>query len=161
MNFLRTCAALATRTRFEFIAQRRIQPHQSQSFTIFANAFTLSDPVTETNTKSKYRRLGLKAKRRTPSEKRADRIDRDPVERAARRLQPLPKQQRWKGVVVSSRQNKTVMVEVGWTVLVPKYNKYITKRRKFPVHDEANIFLFAAQIFYIFFSLIDFQILGP
>ncbi len=41
-----------------------------------------------------------------------------------------------KGVVVSDSMDKTVVVLVSRYVKHPKYKKYITKSKKFKVHDE-------------------------
>jgi small subunit ribosomal protein S17 len=44
------------------------------------------------------------------------------------------------GLVVSDKADKTVTVEVRRNVLHPLYKKYIRKRTRFHVHDEANAF---------------------
>ena len=44
------------------------------------------------------------------------------------------------GLVVSDKADKTVTVEVRRNVLHPLYKKYIRKRTRFQVHDEANAF---------------------
>jgi len=62
-----------------------------------------------------------------------------PEERKARRLTPLPKNDRYTGTVVSSRMQKTVMVEVTRLVKNEKYQKIVAKRRKFAVHDEDDV----------------------
>ncbi|MEO0091300.1 MAG: 30S ribosomal protein S17 [candidate division WOR-3 bacterium] len=43
-----------------------------------------------------------------------------------------------KGIVISNKMNKTVVVVVERKVLHPKYKKYITKRTKLYAHDEKN-----------------------
>lgn len=40
------------------------------------------------------------------------------------------------GVVVSTKMQKTVVVAVSRKVRHPKYQKYVTSRRKFLAHDE-------------------------
>ena len=42
------------------------------------------------------------------------------------------------GVVLSNRMQKTVVVAVERIVLHPKYKKYLKRRTKLKVHDEAN-----------------------
>jgi small subunit ribosomal protein S17 len=42
------------------------------------------------------------------------------------------------GVVVSDKMDKTVVVEVGRTVLHAVYKKYLRRRKRFMVHDEEN-----------------------
>lgn len=40
------------------------------------------------------------------------------------------------GVVVSTKMNKTIVVSVTRKVRHPKYQKYVTRRHKYLVHDE-------------------------
>lgn len=42
------------------------------------------------------------------------------------------------GVVVSDKMDKTVVVSVSRFIKVPKYNKYITRDKKFKAHDPEN-----------------------
>lgn len=42
------------------------------------------------------------------------------------------------GRVVSDKMDKTVVVEVERRVLHPKYQKYVSRRRRFKAHDEDN-----------------------
>ena len=42
------------------------------------------------------------------------------------------------GRVVSDKMDKTVVVEVERRVLHPKYQKYVSRRRRFKAHDEEN-----------------------
>ncbi|GIW40108.1 MAG: 30S ribosomal protein S17 [Candidatus Binatia bacterium] len=43
-----------------------------------------------------------------------------------------------RGVVVSDKMDKTVVVQVERLVRHPKYGKYVRRRKKFKAHDEAN-----------------------
>ena len=43
-----------------------------------------------------------------------------------------------KGVVVSSRMQKTVVVSVERIIMHPKYKKYLKRRTKVKAHDEKN-----------------------
>ncbi len=43
-----------------------------------------------------------------------------------------------KGVVVSDKMAKTIVVEVGRYVKHPLYGKYIKKSKRYKVHDEKN-----------------------
>ncbi|CAO5683247.1 MAG: 30S ribosomal protein S17 [Holosporales bacterium] len=43
------------------------------------------------------------------------------------------------GVVVSSKANKTITVEVESNVMHPMYRKYIKRHKKYAAHDEANV----------------------
>lgn len=42
------------------------------------------------------------------------------------------------GVVVSDKMKDTIVVSVDRYVKVPKYNKYITRSKKFKAHDAGN-----------------------
>ncbi len=42
------------------------------------------------------------------------------------------------GVVVSDKMKDTIVVSVERYVKVPKYNKYVTKTKKFKAHDAGN-----------------------
>jgi small subunit ribosomal protein S17 len=44
-----------------------------------------------------------------------------------------------KGVVVSDKMDKTVVVAVSRYVKVPVYGKYVTKTKKYKAHDEKNV----------------------
>ncbi|MGH7827407.1 MAG: 30S ribosomal protein S17 [Candidatus Binatia bacterium] len=43
-----------------------------------------------------------------------------------------------RGVVISDRMQKTVVVSVERTVMHPKYKKYLRRRTKVKAHDENN-----------------------
>ena len=43
-----------------------------------------------------------------------------------------------RGVVVSNKMDKTVVVEVTRRVAHPKYKKYIKRRKRYMAHDVAN-----------------------
>jgi small subunit ribosomal protein S17 len=43
-----------------------------------------------------------------------------------------------RGVVVSNKMEKTVVVEVTRRVLHPKYKKYIKRRKRYKAHDASN-----------------------
>lgn len=43
-----------------------------------------------------------------------------------------------KGVVVSDKMDKTVVVKVETLKLHPKYHKYVKKGKKYVAHDEVN-----------------------
>ena len=45
-----------------------------------------------------------------------------------------------KGVVVSDKADKTVVVRVSRGIMHPLYKKYITKSKKFAAHDEGNVY---------------------
>lgn len=45
-----------------------------------------------------------------------------------------------KGVVVSDKADKTIIVKVDRRFMHPVYKKYITKSKKYAAHDEKNAF---------------------
>jgi len=45
-----------------------------------------------------------------------------------------------RGVVVSDKMQKTVVVEVGRFVKHPKYGKYMKQSKKYKAHDEENLY---------------------
>jgi len=45
---------------------------------------------------------------------------------------------RLKGIVISDKMDKSVIVTVERRTRHPLYKKYITRRKKFAAHDEAN-----------------------
>jgi len=42
------------------------------------------------------------------------------------------------GVVVSNKMDKTVVVSVSRYVKIPKYNKYVSRDKRFKAHDPEN-----------------------
>ena len=50
------------------------------------------------------------------------------------------------GVVVSAKQDKTVVVSVERQVMHPVYKKIVKRSKKFAAHDENNQFKVAAQV---------------
>lgn len=42
------------------------------------------------------------------------------------------------GLVVSDKMDKTVVVEITQRLLHPTYRKFITRRKRYKAHDEAN-----------------------
>lgn len=50
----------------------------------------------------------------------------------------LNKGKELKGVVVSDKMDKTIVVLVSRYVKLPKYGKYVTRTKKYKVHDETN-----------------------
>lgn len=45
-----------------------------------------------------------------------------------------------KGIVVSDKMQKTVVVSVKRYVKHPKYQKFLTKEKRYKAHDEAGIY---------------------
>ena len=51
-----------------------------------------------------------------------------------------------KGIVVSSKCNKTVTISTTDKVLHKKYKKYMTTRKKYTAHDECNMFKIGDEV---------------
>ena len=56
----------------------------------------------------------------------------------AEQAQPVVKKKELVGEVVSDKMDKTIVVEIARRVRHPKYNKVITKYKKFYAHDEKS-----------------------
>jgi len=52
--------------------------------------------------------------------------------------QKIIHQKKFKGVVVSDKMNKTVVVRVNRFVKHPKYGKFLQTSKRYKAHDEAN-----------------------
>lgn len=57
---------------------------------------------------------------------------------------PIPR--KLKGIVVSDKMNKTVIVEVEHLRMHPKYKKYQNISKRYKVHDETNIYKIGDQV---------------
>ena len=51
---------------------------------------------------------------------------------------PTTKKRVLSGVVVSDKMKDTIVVKVERYVKLPKYNKYVTRAKKFKAHDAGN-----------------------
>ena len=51
---------------------------------------------------------------------------------------PTTKKRVLSGVVVSDKMKDTIVVKVERYVKLPKYNKYVTRMKKFKAHDAGN-----------------------
>lgn len=52
---------------------------------------------------------------------------------------PVRKGQEKVGEVVSTKMQKTIVVEVAWRVAHPLYRRIVKKRKKFYAHDETGV----------------------
>lgn len=50
------------------------------------------------------------------------------------------------GVVVSDKQDKTVVVKVNRRVMHPLYKKFVNKTKKFHAHDEKNEYVCGQEV---------------
>lgn len=56
---------------------------------------------------------------------------------------------KFQGIVVSDKMDKTVVVKVDTTKVMPKYNKRYVSSKKYKIHDEKNIFKTGDKITFI------------
>jgi small subunit ribosomal protein S17 len=57
-----------------------------------------------------------------------------------KQIQPNTHKKTLRGVVVSDKMQKTVVVEVNRFVKHPKYGKYMKQSKKYKAHDEENVY---------------------
>ena len=70
--------------------------------------------------------------------KREKPAERKPITRGPNPEPELGRRQERRGVVVSDKGDKTIVVKVSVTKAHPKYKKVVRRTRKFHAHDEAN-----------------------
>ena len=63
--------------------------------------------------------------------------------------QETKKKRRLKGVVVSAKADKTIVVRVDRTVVHPKYKKRYVQSKKYSVHDEKNTHTIGDEVIFI------------
>jgi small subunit ribosomal protein S17 len=63
---------------------------------------------------------------------------RKPITRTPKPESELGRRQERRGVVVSDKGDKTIVVQVSVTKAHPKYKKVVRRTRKFHAHDESN-----------------------
>jgi small subunit ribosomal protein S17 len=77
------------------------------------------------------RRTRTKAVREKPKKRK-------PITRTEKPESELGRRQERRGVVVSDKGDKTIVVKVDVTKIHPKYKKVVRRTAKFHAHDEAN-----------------------
>jgi small subunit ribosomal protein S17 len=88
--------------------------------------------------KKKRKRLPRSLRHQHSKPKREKPAVRKPITRtAADESTPAARQER-RGIVVSDKGEKTIVVKVDVTKLHPKYKKVVRRTRKFHAHDEEN-----------------------
>ena len=88
--------------------------------------------------KPKRKRLPRAERHKHTKPKREKPASRKPITRGEKpATSPAPRQER-RGIVVSDKGEKTIVVKVDVTKLHPKYKKVVRRTRKFHAHDEQN-----------------------
>ena len=89
--------------------------------------------------KQRSRRHVPRAERRTPTKvKRESSAKRKPITRTPKPDSERGRRQERRGVVVSDKGEKTIIVKVDVIKLHPRYKKVVRRSVKFHAHDEAN-----------------------
>jgi small subunit ribosomal protein S17 len=88
--------------------------------------------------KKKRRRMPRSERHKHSKPPREKPASRRPITRGEKpATSPAPRQER-RGIVVSDKGEKTIVVKVDVTKLHPKYKKVVRRTRKFHAHDEQN-----------------------
>jgi small subunit ribosomal protein S17 len=89
--------------------------------------------------KQKRKRLPRSERHKHSKPVREKPATRKPITRGEKpATSPAPRQER-RGIVVSDKGEKTIVVKVDVTKLHPKYKKVVRRTRKFHAHDEQNV----------------------
>ncbi|MGI6374082.1 MAG: 30S ribosomal protein S17 [Patescibacteria group bacterium] len=72
-----------------------------------------------------------------------------PAKKATTTTKPEAIQRKFTGVVVSSKSDKTIIVEVSSVKVHPKYKKRYTVKSRYQVHDEQNEYRDGDQVTFI------------
>jgi small subunit ribosomal protein S17 len=95
-------------------------------------------PPAVSGPKKKRKRMPRSERHNHSTPKRDKPATRKPITRGEKpATSPAPRQER-RGVVVSDKGEKTIIVKVDVTKLHPKYKKVVRRTRKFHAHDEEN-----------------------
>jgi len=95
-------------------------------------------PPAVSEPKKKRKRLPRSERHRHAKPKHEKPAARKPIARTQKpETSPAARQER-RGVVVSDKGEKTIVVKVAVTKLHPKYKKVVRRTRKFHAHDEEN-----------------------
>ncbi len=84
------------------------------------------------------KRLPRALRHKHAKRKREPASPRKPITRIPKLESELGRRQERRGVVVSDKGDKTIVVKVSVTKAHPKYKKVVRRTRKFHAHDEAN-----------------------
>ena len=95
-------------------------------------------PPEEKPAKPAKKRLPRALRHKHSKPKREKPATRKPITRGATAEMELGRRQERRGVVVSDKGDKTIVVKVSVTKAHPKYKKVVRRTRKFHAHDEGN-----------------------
>jgi len=96
------------------------------------------EPAAPPEPEKKRRRLPRRLRHKHAKPKRERSAARKPISRTPKQQSELGRRQERRGVVVSDKGDKTIVVSVDVTKLHPQYGKVVRRRRKFHAHDEQN-----------------------
>jgi small subunit ribosomal protein S17 len=103
-----------------------------------AEAPAAEEPPAPAEPEKKRKRLPRRLRHTHVRPKRAPAAERKPITRTPRQASEPGRRQERRGVVVSDKGDKTIVVSVDVTKLHPQYGKVVRRRRKFHAHDEQN-----------------------
>jgi ribosomal protein uS17 len=95
-------------------------------------------PAAEPEPKRPRKRLPRALRHKHSKPKREPAAARKPITRTPKPETAPGRRQERRGVVVSDKGDKTIVVKVDVTKLHPKYKKVVRRSRKFHAHDEQN-----------------------
>jgi small subunit ribosomal protein S17 len=96
------------------------------------------EPVVEVEPKRKRKRLPRALRHKHSKPGRDKPATRKPIVRTPKPESELGRRQERRGVVVSDKGDKTIVVSVDTTKLHPRYKKVVRRRHKLHAHDEQN-----------------------
>ncbi len=88
--------------------------------------------------RARRKRLPRALRRERPKRRRAQPGERKPIVRTPKPESAPGRRQERRGVVVSDKGDKTIVVSVDVTKIDPRYKKVVRRTRKFHAHDERN-----------------------
>jgi len=103
-----------------------------------AEAEAEAAPPAVSGPKKKRKRLPRAERHKHSKPKREKPATRKPITRTEGAATVPPVRQERRGIVVSDKGDKTIVVKVDLTRLHPKYKKVVRRTRKFHAHDEQN-----------------------
>jgi small subunit ribosomal protein S17 len=103
-----------------------------------AEAPAAEEPAAPAEPEKKRKRLPRRLRHKHVKPKRERPAARKPISRTPKQASEPGRRQERRGVVVSDKGDKTIVVSVDVTKLHPQYGKVVRRRRKFHAHDEQN-----------------------
>jgi len=97
-----------------------------------------AEPPAQSEPKKKRKRLPRTLRHSHSKPKRDRPATRRPLTRTPKQESAPARRQERRGIVVSDKGDKTIIVSVDVTKLHPRYKKVVRRTRKFHAHDEQN-----------------------